>query len=83
MHDDNDMDKQETRETATTSEATELARALAARRRIETKICPICGTPFTGIAKKQYCSGRCATRAFRRGLSIPYANKSKKEADNG
>jgi hypothetical protein len=59
----------------------DLARALAARRRIETKVCPICGQTFTGIAKKRYCSGRCATRAHRMGLSTPYEGRSRDEGN--
>jgi ribosomal protein L34E len=58
-------------------DGTELARALAARRRVEKKECLVCGQPFTGIAKKRYCSGRCATRAHRMGLSKPYSGRSK------
>jgi hypothetical protein len=55
--------------------ATELARALAARRRIIEGRCEVCGTPFKGTAKKRYCSHRCAVKAHRAGLAKPQTTK--------
>jgi hypothetical protein len=43
--------------------ASELGRMLAARRRQVTGACPVCGTTFTGIGKRRYCSDRCRFRA--------------------
>ena len=43
--------------------ASELGRLLAARRRRMTGTCPVCGTTFTGIGKRRYCSDRCRFRA--------------------
>ena len=61
--------------------ATELARALAARRRIVEGKCDVCGTPFRGTAKRRYCSHKCAVRAHRAGMSKPH--KSIEEVQNG
>ncbi len=60
--------------------ATELARALAARRRIVEGKCEVCGTPFQGTAKRRYCSHRCAVIAHRKGMSRPHRSK---EDQNG
>ena len=62
-------------------DTTEAARALAAKRRIVSGFCEICGTAFTGTKKKKYCSSRCAMRAVRAGLSKPYAVKEEGETD--
>jgi hypothetical protein len=47
-----------------TSELSELARRLAAQRRIVSGNCEVCGTPFTGTRKKRYCSHNCAQKAY-------------------
>lgn len=44
----------------------DIGRLLAARRQHLAKTCPVCGTPFTGIAKKRYCSRACQMRAWRK-----------------
>ncbi len=58
-----------------TNEVSELARRLAARRRIVEGTCEICGKPFTGTRKKRYCSHNCAQKAYMAG--------KKKGAQNG
>jgi predicted nucleic acid-binding Zn ribbon protein len=42
----------------------EAARLLAAQRRQVTRRCEVCGTEFTGTAKRRFCSGRCRQRAY-------------------
>jgi endogenous inhibitor of DNA gyrase (YacG/DUF329 family) len=44
--------------------ASELARALAARRKKERKNCAICGLQMVGTSRRQYCSTRCANRVY-------------------
>ena len=58
------------------SELSELARRLAAQRRIVSGHCEICGKPFTGTRKKRYCSHNCAQKAYM-------LSKKHREADNG
>jgi hypothetical protein len=55
---------------------TDLARALAARRRKVEGTCVVCGTQFEGTTKRRYCSNRCAKRASRRGMSTPYKKQA-------
>lgn len=45
---------------------TELARALAAMRRVVTAPCIVCGKPVTGAAHRRYCSDTCRVTAYRR-----------------
>lgn len=45
-------------------QVSEWARLLAARRAQVEGFCEVCGTPFTGTRKKQYCSHNCAQRAY-------------------
>lgn len=40
-------------------------RLRAAKRRRVAKICPVCGTPFEGVAQRRYCSAACRVRASR------------------
>ena len=54
---------------------TELARALAARRRVVEGNCEVCGTLFRGTAKRRYCSHRCAVKAHRAGMAKPHVTK--------
>lgn len=42
------------------------ARALAAQRRQVAHTCPVCGTAFTAITTRRYCSRACQQRAYRR-----------------
>lgn len=42
---------------------TEIARLIAAQRRIETRPCLVCGAPTTGIALRRYCSTTCRVKA--------------------
>jgi hypothetical protein len=58
------------------NEASDLARRLAARRRIVSGNCEICGKPFTGTRKKRYCSHACAQKAYM-------LNKKHQEANDG
>jgi predicted nucleic acid-binding Zn ribbon protein len=44
----------------------EIARQLAARRKVKQVICPICGTAAVGVGRRLYCSERCAKRAWWR-----------------
>src|SRR3954452_12693905 len=44
----------------------ELARQLAARRKLKQVICPICGTQVVGLGRRTYCSEQCAKRAWWR-----------------
>ncbi len=46
------------------SDISELARRLAAQRRIVEGMCEICGTPFIGTRKKRYCSHNCAQKSY-------------------
>ena len=48
------------------SDARELARQLAARRRPKQVTCPICGTQVVGIGRRTYCRDRCAKLAWWR-----------------
>ena len=41
-----------------------LARALAARRKPKTVVCPVCGTRAVGVGRRTYCSAQCAKRAW-------------------
>jgi hypothetical protein len=47
-------------------ELTSAARRLASLRRVHTKICPVCGTEFDGIAKRVYDRQACRVKAYRR-----------------
>ena len=47
-----------------TSNISDLARRLAAQRRIVSGNCEVCGKPFTGTRKKRYCSHNCAQKAY-------------------
>ena len=49
------------------NELSEIARKLAAQRRIVEGTCEICGKPFTGTRKKRFCSHNCAQKAYLRG----------------
>jgi predicted nucleic acid-binding Zn ribbon protein len=40
-------------------------RLRAAKRRRVAKTCPVCGTPFEGVAQRRYCSAACRVRASR------------------
>jgi hypothetical protein len=44
----------------------ELARQLAARRKPKAVVCPICGTQAIGLGRRVYCSEQCAKRAWWR-----------------
>lgn len=44
----------------------EAARQLAALRKREVKVCPICGTEFEAFGKQTYDSKRCANKASYR-----------------
>jgi len=44
---------------------TEAARQLAAMRRLYSKVCPVCGTAFEGIARRLYDRPACQVRAYR------------------
>ena len=52
------------------SEVSEMARRLAARRRIVSGNCEICGKPFTGTRKKRYCSHNCAQKAYLKSKAL-------------
>ena len=39
--------------------ASEAGRRLAARRRLITTRCAVCGSPVVGTVRRMYCSGRC------------------------
>src|ERR1700675_4994524 len=54
------------RMTNMTTDASELARQLAARRKPKAVICPICGTQAIGVGRRKYCSEQCAKRAWWR-----------------
>lgn len=41
----------------------EIARALAAKRRQVERTCPVCGATYTGVKTKRFCSNRCAQHA--------------------
>ena len=43
----------------------EAARQLASMRRLHTKVCPVCGTEFEGIARRVYDKSACQVRAYR------------------
>jgi hypothetical protein len=45
--------------------ARQVGRYYAARRRIVTTTCGVCGTPVTGTVRRRYCSNRCQVRAHR------------------
>lgn len=61
---------------------TEMARALAARRRRVESACVVCGTPITGTARRRYCSRTCEIRAYRArkrsGEAMPEAQAASK-----
>jgi hypothetical protein len=44
---------------------TEAARQLASMRRLHTKVCPVCGTEFEGIARRVYDKSSCQVKAYR------------------
>jgi hypothetical protein len=44
--------------------ASELARALAAHRRVVEGRCEICDQPFSGTRKRRYCSHNCAQKSY-------------------
>ncbi len=41
-----------------------LGRALAARRKPKSVVCPVCGTQAVGVGRRTYCSAQCAKRAW-------------------
>src|SRR5438067_1331663 len=45
---------------------TQMARALAARRRTVTKLCESCGTEIIGVVTRRFCSAACRLRAARK-----------------
>jgi hypothetical protein len=45
--------------------ARQVGRYYAARRRIVTTTCGVCGAPVTGTVRRRYCSNRCQVRAHR------------------
>lgn len=49
----------------TPEELSELGRRLSAAKRVVSKVCPICQTPFTGPAQKKYDKHSCAVIASR------------------
>jgi hypothetical protein len=49
-----------------TFDASELARQLAACCKPKAVVCPICGTQALGVGRRNYCSVRCAKRAWWR-----------------
>jgi tRNA(Ile2) C34 agmatinyltransferase TiaS len=49
-----------------TTDASDLARQLAARRKPKTVVCPSCGTQAIGVGRRKYCSEQCAKRAWWR-----------------
>lgn len=61
-----------------TTDAAEIARQLAARRKIEQHTCPVDGTQFEGTKRAAYCSSKCKLKAQRkrkaeRGRPLPPA----------
>jgi len=46
----------------------DLARQLAARRRIVESVCAVCGAPIRGTTYRSYCSNRCRSAARRQRL---------------
>ena len=46
-------------------EGSEAARRLAAMRRTYNKVCPVCGVPFEGIARRVYDRQACQVKAYR------------------
>jgi hypothetical protein len=50
------------------TDASQAARALAARRQRVMRRCSLCGKEFTGVATKRYCSAACRLRASRERL---------------
>lgn len=59
------------------TEASELARQLAARRRIVEGTCEVCGKPFTGTRKKRYCGHNCAQKAYDRAHAQARRDRAK------
>jgi hypothetical protein len=49
-----------------TTDSSELARQLAARRKPKAVVCPICGTQAVGVGRRKYCSEQCVKRAWWR-----------------
>ena len=47
-------------------DASEIARALAARRRRTERQCVVCGRTIKGVAMRRYCSDACRSKAYRR-----------------
>lgn len=45
--------------------ASQLARALAERRKQVQNTCAACGQPFVGLRTRKYCSTRCTQAAYR------------------
>lgn len=56
-------------------DVSELARKLAAQRRIVQGACEVCGKSFSGTRKRKFCSHTCAQRDY-------YARSKQKERDN-
>jgi hypothetical protein len=53
----------------TEDELKRFATELSHRRRKDVPgTCAVCGTPFVGYAKKQFCSHKCAQRAYKARL---------------
>jgi len=42
----------------------EIARAIAAQRKIVTSACVICGTTVVGLKTRRYCSNTCKQRSY-------------------
>ncbi len=62
-----------------TRKASELGRALAANRRLVEGTCAVCGKPFSGTAKRMYCSTLCAAKAYRRSHQEELNEKRRKK----
>ena len=46
-------------------EGSEAARRLASMRRTYSKVCPVCGARFEGIARRVYDRQACQVKAYR------------------
>lgn len=46
--------------------STEQARAIAAMRKVRSKICPVCGVTFQAVGKQQFDGKSCANKASYR-----------------
>jgi len=51
-----------------TQAISEWARRLAARRKVKTRACVVCGTEFTTNGPRLYCSANCRKKAYRHRL---------------